>query len=396
MPDKNLEQLMDLCVKCGNCRFNCPVFQITLDEGGVARGKISLLQMLLKENEKFSEETLYYLDSCVVCGSCQYICPRDVDYLSIIEIARAKAVKDNQISRAKRFFLNFISKNKNLKFLSFAKNLFRKKSGLLFKLPKIERHFPLPEKPLERMIGNYNKPDCEKKFDVLFFPGCATRFVFSDTGYKLVKVLNRLGVGVYFENDLRCCGFPHLTSGDKETFEELKKHNLAVFDRYKDRVKYIVSGCATCGSNLFNNYNLTVEFKDINVLLLDDLNYKPLKKLELNTFFHHPCHLLKHQGVRKQPEILLESVSSREKLEGEDFCCGFGGSFSVFNAEQSKKIGDIKAEMVKKSIKDNSEKNLIVTSCPGCIIQLKDSMVRNNLPLDVVHIIDLIYSGMEE
>ncbi len=396
MSREYIKQQMELCVKCGNCRFKCPVFQTTLDEGGVARGKITLLQLLMKQDEKFSEETLHYLDSCVVCGSCQYICPRDVDYLSIIEFARAKAVKDNQISRAKKFLLNFLSNNKNLKFASFAKNIFLRKSGLVFKLPKIERHFPLPEKPLEKKIKPYNNAEREKRFDVLFFPGCATRFIFSDTGYKLVKVLNRLGVGVYFEERLSCCGFPHLTAGDKETFEELMAYNSKLFEEYKNKVRYIVSGCATCGSNLTNNYNLPVEFIDINALLLDVLEYKPKKRLDVDTYYHHPCHLMKHQGVKNQPEELLDAVSNRKKLEGEDFCCGFGGSFSIFQAEVSKKIGDRKADMVKNSIKDNPQRSVVVTSCPGCIIQLKDSLKRNNLPYKTVHIIDLIYSEMEE
>ncbi len=393
---KYIEQQLNLCVKCGNCRFNCPVFKTTLDEGGVARGKISILQILLKENDKFSQETLSYLDSCVVCGSCQYICPRDVDYLNIIEFARAKAVKDNQISRAKKIFLNLLKDNKNLKFASFVKSVFSRKSGLIFKLPKIKRHFPLPDKPLEKRVKHYNKPERDRKFDVLFFPGCATRFIFSDTGYKLVKVLNRLGVGVYFDEDLRCCGFPHLTAGDSETFEELRGFNLNVFENYKEKVKYIVSGCATCGSNLSSNYNLPVEFVDINALLLDVLEYKPKKRLDIDTYFHHPCHLMKHQGVKEQPEKLLDFVSNRKKMEGEDFCCGFGGSFSIFEAEKSKSIGDKKAEMIKNSIKGNFDKSLIVTSCPGCIIQLNDSIKRNNLPLKTVHIIDLIYSEMEE
>jgi len=396
MSREYVEQQMDLCVKCGNCRFNCPVFKTILDEGGVARGKITLLQFLLKDGEKFSEETLSYLDSCVVCGSCQYICPRDVDYLSIIEFARHKAVKDNQVKRGKKAFLKFLSSNKNLKFVSLAKSLFSKKSGLVFKLPKIERHFPLPDKPLEKLVGEYGKPEGEKKFDILFFPGCATRFVFSKTGYKLVRVLNKLGVGVYFEKDLRCCGFPHLTAGDRDTFEELRDFNLKIFEKYKSKVKFIVSGCATCGSNLLNNYKLPVGFKDINSLLVNVLDYKPRKKLDKTSFFHHPCHLMKHQGVKKEPEKILDMLTERKHLEGEDFCCGFGGSFSVFEADLSKKIGNKKTEMIKKSVGDDFENSVLITSCPGCIIQLNDGLKRNNLPLETVHIVDLIYEEMED
>ncbi len=394
-PLSSVENLLNVCVKCGNCRFNCPVFTVDLDEGGSARGKISLLKELIKHNGKFSEETLHYLDSCVYCGTCREICPREVDYLNIITLARHKAVKDGQIPRMKKAFLNFLASNKNLKISSLAKSLFIKKSGLIFKLPKIGRYFPLPDKPLEKKVKSYNPPTGEKRFDVLFFAGCAFRFVFSQSGENTVKVLNRLGIGVYFEGKLNCCGFPHLTAGDKDTFEELKAKNDEIFETYKDKVKYIVSACATCGSNLSLNYRLPVPFKDINKLIVEDTDYKPEKRFDINTYFHHPCHLMKHQKVKKEPETLLDSLSNRQKLKGEDFCCGFGGSFSIFQADLSKKIGDKKIRLIEESVQRDGE-NVVVTSCPGCIIQIKDGLIRNNLPYKIVHIIDLINKEMEE
>jgi Fe-S oxidoreductase len=38
----------------------------------------------------------------------------------------------------------------------------------------------------------------------------------------------------------------------------------------------------------------------------------------------------------------------------------------------------------------NTGAQIVVTSCPGCLIQLKDGVRRNNLPVKVMHISELL------
>jgi glycolate oxidase iron-sulfur subunit len=38
----------------------------------------------------------------------------------------------------------------------------------------------------------------------------------------------------------------------------------------------------------------------------------------------------------------------------------------------------------------NTGAQIVVTSCPGCMIQLKDGVRRNNLPVKVMHISELL------
>jgi glycolate oxidase iron-sulfur subunit len=385
------------CVKCGTCKTVCPVFIATGKESHVARGKIALLEVLLDSEEKFSDKTYEILSSCVVCGSCQFVCPRDVQYIDIIEMAREKAVKEGKIPLMKKVMLTGLTKNKLLKTASALSEVLPESSGLYYKLPLINKYFPKFQKQLDTKIRNYNFGEKSKIFDILFFPGCGTRYIFSDTGKKLVSVLNKLGIGVYFEKDFKCCGFPHLTAGEKQLFEKLKAHNLQLFDSYKGKVKYIVSGCATCGSALVNNYNLPVPYKDINQIIFENIDNLTLKKLNTNTYYHHPCHLLKHQNVKEEPVNLLKQVSNLKKMEGDDVCCGFGGSFSIFQSKLSNDIGDNKGKMIKQTVEKSQEKEkVVVTSCPGCIIQLTDTVYRNHIDVKVMHIIDILYKGLED
>lgn len=385
------------CVKCGTCRTVCPVFKATGNESGVARGKIALLEILLNKETPFSNRTLDILNSCVVCGSCQHVCPREVEFIDIIEMAKEKVVKDGQIPLFKKIAMKALSTNKSLNSISKLSKILPKTSGLYFKMPLINKYFPKMQKQLDKKIISYNPSISKKKFDILLFPGCSMRYIFSETGEKLVSVLNKIGIGVYFDSELKCCGFPHLTAGEKEMFNELSKHNKILFDTYKNKVKYIVSGCATCGSAFKNNYDLSLKFKDINEIVKENIDENLIKKINLTTFYHHPCHLMKHQNIKNEPEFLLKETTNFKELDGSEICCGFGGSFSVFESKLSKKIGDNKAESIKKSINKEFNKNkALVTSCPGCMIQLTDSVYRNNIDIPILHIIDIIYKALED
>ncbi|RLE24346.1 MAG: hypothetical protein DRJ08_01070 [Acidobacteria bacterium] len=391
---------LSLCVKCGTCRTMCPVFRVTGEEGGVARGKISILQALYNGDTRFSEETLDFLNRCVTCGSCEFVCPRDVPFLEIIEDAREKAVDDGQISLAKKIALKLISGNKGIKGTTKLAHLIPGESGLNFKIPLINRHIPKPGKPLDSILPDYSPSTGRKVFDVVYFPGCAMRYLYTDTAKHLVTVLNRLGVGVYLDFGQKCCGFPHLTAGDRKTFNTLSTHNSDRFSAFKGKADYIVTACATCGSALKNNYNLPMKVLDINELLVDVLDVHFGERTDGNglaTRFHHPCHLLKHQQVKTQPERILSELSDYEEMAGSDFCCGFGGSFSVFEGKLSRQIGDKKAKMVKQSFAEAGiKKEVLVTSCPGCMLQLTDSLKRNEIHVPVKHIIDIIFEQMEE
>ncbi len=69
----------------------------------------------------------------------------------------------------------------------------------------------------------------------------------------------------------------------------------------------------------------------------------------------------------------------------------------MFERELSRQIGDKKAEFLKQSLRnDGIREEVLVTSCPGCMLQLTDSLVRNGIHVPVKHIIDIIFEQMEE
>ena len=75
-------------------------------------------------------------------------------------------------------------------------------------------------------------------------------------------------------------------------------------------------------------------------------------------------------------------------LDREDECCGFGGTFSVFNPDVSVKMG-------KQRIADH-EKNgaeYITATDMSCLMHLEGIIRRQNRPVKIMHIAEILNSG---
>jgi len=81
----------------------------------------------------------------------------------------------------------------------------------------------------------------------------------------------------------------------------------------------------------------------------------------------------------------MEGVDFIE-MEGADSCCGLGGSFGITHREESVAI---QARKIQSITQTNAE--AVVTSCPGCLIQLMDGIRRHRLPVKAMHISQLIH-----
>ena len=68
-----------------------------------------------------------------------------------------------------------------------------------------------------------------------------------------------------------------------------------------------------------------------------------------------------------------------------DLCCGMGGSFSVYHYDLTKKIAAKKMAGIKTTNAD-----IVVTACPGCMINLIDNVLHNKMPQKVYHLLELV------
>ena len=268
------------------------------------------------------------------------------------------------------------------------------------------RYIPtIAPKFLRQIVPEVNNPknSIKSHITVGFFTGCMTDYVFPDTGKTIIDFLNNNGVKVIVPKAQCCCGAPaFLGSGDFETSRKMADANVEAFAD----VDIIITDCATCSSALKDYAKFLADsperqekftkfankIMDITVFLADVLKlsasaYKISHKFRGQRItWHDPCHLCRHQGVVSQPRNILKSIPDIRYVEmpNADQCCGMAGTFSLNYYELSKKIADKKIRGV-----ESCGADIVVTGCPGCIIQLIDTSRRQNISVKIMHIMDL-------
>jgi glycolate oxidase iron-sulfur subunit len=414
---KKIEKFADQCMKCGFCTFFCPVYQEDRVETAVARGKNYLAKLVLKGEQEFTPEMGEIIGKCLLCKRCVVNCPAKAQIDRVVVGARAQMVKEKGLPFIKNFAFRKVMSNRKafgryVKLASKFQWLFPKSEGNIRHLPDFlkalgqGRHIPEIAKTFLRdQVKEVNKPQTgeQPKMRVGYFMGCATDFVYPDIGLKVIDFLTKRGIEVVVPKEQNCCGAAIYFSGDMETGRTLAADNIKAF---KD-IDYILTACGTCSSTL-KDYKVYLpdneeqqkaydEFakkvKDITEFVVDVMKVAP-EDLKLRKEFegktatwHDPCHLVRYQNIKDQPRQILKSLKGLKYVEmpNADLCCGMGGSFSVYHYDITKKIADKKMDGIKATGAD-----IVVTACPGCMINLIDNAARHKMSQRVHHILELV------
>lgn len=415
---KDLEQFRQwsqACVKCGACRATCPVFKAENTEGGVARGKITLAQAMM-DGQVFAEERLVHdLSQCLLCGSCTNLCPNQVPTAEIVAAARRQVAQEKGLSGFGKGVAALLTHKKTMGWMSkageLASRLLCRKipetSGLRLRFPvpgiPQERTFPKPsftpflDRDIRQTVASSARPK------VLFFTGCGINYLYPETGECLVRLLNFMGIHVTLADEQVCCGLPALSAGAGDAVETLAQRNLRALKPHA--FDYMLTACASCHGALAGLYPaLGAEYqvfahktRDVMDFLMDmdlvgSLAALPRSKEPVKVTYHDPCHLRNH-GLTQAPRQLLSALPQVDYVEMADAatCCGLGGTFSVHHYETSQKIGNQKATHVAQS-----GAQIVATACPGCMIQLQDSLSRQNVPARVIHLLELVCQALPD
>lgn len=412
---KDLEEQIRQCVKCGACQAHCPVFGEEKKESVVARGKVALAHALLDQELEIDERFAADMSKCLLCGSCFDKCSNLVPTDEIVMAARREIARRQGLTTFGKAVCATLKHPNLMKWGArgagaLSSLLFKKvpeQSGLRLRFPApfIAGDRTLPEFPAKPFRERHPEfiPGDEGKPLVAFFTGCMINYAYPQIGEALLKVLKFMGINTWIPADQGCCGLPALSAGDGETVEALGERNLAVFSRKEPAA--IVTACATCNSGFGKHFAemgpdqaaVAAKVTDILVFLVKEglaekLAELPQKDPERTVTYHDPCHL-RTQGITREPRELLKALPGVRfvEMEGADRCCGLGGTFSVYHYETSKKIGARKAPGIEKS-----GANLVASACPGCMMQLQDTINHAGLPQKVVHVLELIAEALPD
>lgn len=400
------------CMKCGFCMSACPVYQVDHVESHVARGRNLLIR--LAEDNAIPDQASYgaCLDACLLCGRCQAVCPAGVPSPKINVQAREKRLSAQGVSLWQQLLYRGIlkhrplmaqlirlaalipglnhSEGRPLRHMADATALFT--GGL--HLPRIASTF-LSKRIAQPIVPPEGRP---AKGRVAFFPGCGFEFFFSQIGFDSVRILALAGFEVVCPDHLTCCGMAVANAGDSQTARAMAKQNIDALASYD----FIVTGCATCGTTLkqygkwFENdarmrdkaFDVSAKVSDFSQFLVK-ARFQTARKTgaPIKITYHDPCHLKWHQGVSEFPRQLLTALDGVEfvEMENADGCCGLGGTFGIKHRETSLSIQEKKMRSIQKT-----GARIVATACPGCMIQLMDGMRRHDMPVQVVHVAQLL------
>ena len=400
------------CIRCGACANVCPVYSKVGGHkyGHVYIGAIGLILTLFYHG---IENDRVIVQNCINCQACREVCPVDIDLPHLIKKTYRAVLDQDGKTPAKNLILSRVMKNRRLfHFIlrqgHLAQKPLARKGPMIRHLPNFfeKRHgfrsLPvIAETPFRDQWKYLRKQVVRPKYTVALFAGCAVDFIYPEHARALLRLLERHRVQVEFPKDQTCCGLPALMAAEEETAQDVALQNIRAVQ--PENYDYILTLCASCGSHLKHNGfkifkkdsdwlgNLK-EFSDkiidfssfmVNVL---DVSSEEFKATHKKVAYHAPCHLCRGLHVTAEPRKLIQLAGyTYVRSKDEDVCCGFGGSYSI-------DFPEISAEILKKKL-DNVEDTpaeLLVTDCPGCVLQLRGGMDKRRGKIQVKHIAELL------
>ena len=236
---------------------------------------------------------------------------------------------------------------------------------------------------------------------VSLFVTCITDVMYPATGQAVVRLLERLGHQVLFPEAQTCCGQMHHNSGYAPEALELVRHFAAVFAG----AELIVVPSTSCTAMIRNNYpeiaagdaallsqvrqiaDCTFEFSEFltrKLGLYDVGAYYPHR-----VTYHASCNSLRALRLGAGPLDLLRRVRGIDLVElpHAEECCGFGGTFSVKNAETSTAM---MADKIRHILATGAE--ICTAGDNSCLMHLGGGLARLRTGVRTVHLAEILAS----
>jgi len=368
-----------------------------MTEGMSARGRVVLLQKLLSGDIEPSDTLDERIFSCLLCGSCNSLCPLGISVTDAVYEGRRKLAvgKKRWLFRTIMKYV-FMDPERTLRMLQFFENagLLSPFSGMRpFKALR-ELSIRIPRTRLRNETTIFKAPNAKGR--IALFAGCMVDFLHPAMGLSLIYTLNSLDYEVVMPKGEVCCGAPLLAIGLRDEAAALAEKNLNAFKKLQ--AEAVISLCPTCTHFIKNEYPKIIGNGIDNALDISQfLGDRPLDSIFTQreeragaVTYHDPCHAINYLGVKEEPRRILKSMGFRIMEPAERGCCGLGGTVRLLHDDVSQTI---LANRVKafEGTEAPEMPEMIVTSCPNCVLQL-ESRIKDR---PVKHIIELIAANIK-
>ncbi len=309
--------------------------------------------------------------SCILCGACNTLCPLGINITEAIYNGRKEYRRIKKNKDLLEFFIRF-SFNRTEKTMRALRILQNMNHVIpIYKIKPLntlrDLKISLPNSFLREKISLFKAST--PKGRVALFAGCTVNFLYPGIGMSLIKSLNALSYDVILPRGEVCCGAPLMGLGIEEDTIKIAEKNIKL---YKDlNVDAVIGLCPTCIYFIKDQYKKIYgegidNALEISQFVVDKLKEK--KEMPLTSvIYHHPCHSLYNLNIKSEPKKIL-NIMGINLIEPKDTgCCGFGGTFRL-------SYKGLSEDILKKRIEDYKEADMILTSCPNCILQFKSRL----------------------
>jgi glycolate oxidase iron-sulfur subunit len=397
----NAERLVSQCDRCGACLPVCPLFGARDLESSSARGKNTITRALAQGVLSPSREALEAVNFCLLCRTCTDICPNKIPTdEAMVDVRQHLINRTGAVNAKYRAVGAFLRRLPLVKLAASALSLMRQ-TGLNRLVPfgmapdEVTRAHFLASFAGPAALGGPAPPSAVPitvATKVAYFHGCGMRMMFPAAAAETLAILATTTAPLVRDN--LCCGLPHLAHGLRDDFLAMGKENIRL---YED-ADVVVSDCASCGGTL---KHLAVWFADdplwkeraaaFSGKVMDlaeylvKVGYRPRRRLETVFTYHDPCHLARGQGIRKEPRELLGAAGTFVEMKNPDLCCAGAGSFHMDYPAISGKILEQKRANI-----EATGAAVVVTGCPGCLIQMTKAARASGGKFRAMHISQVI------
>jgi L-lactate dehydrogenase complex protein LldE len=222
--------------------------------------------------------------------------------------------------------------------------------------------------------------------------------LYPEVGMNTVKVLEKVGCEILYNENQTCCGQPAFNAGYMKEAKSVCTKFLNDFSGNE----IIVAPSGSCvgfirsqidsffGDSLHKEraVQLKNNIYELSEFLVDISKSEDLgARFDGKATYHDACGALNECGIKAAPRKLLSKVKGLELLESDECetCCGFGGTFAINYEPISIGMAHTKVQSALSVGVD-----YIISTDVSCLMHLDGYVKKQGIKIETLHLADVL------